>query len=144
VTPKKEGHLRLEGVKWSFLDVEYTTPLFNKVANYFQSFKITPPTAQVSLSMSGITEEMLFGQIQKGTLTISNNKDIPITNVVLYCEEPLFTGFRLKKLESIPANKSIEINIDLRATMIQMQELCFTLFYESDVTEAEDKKFIAP
>jgi hypothetical protein len=44
------------------LDVEYTTPLINQQI-YYQAFKVTPPTAQVAISLSGIQEEMLFGQI---------------------------------------------------------------------------------
>jgi hypothetical protein len=60
ITPKKQGHLRIEGIKWKFLEVEYTTPLMSN-SLYYQQFKITPPTAQVSLSLTGISEEMLFG-----------------------------------------------------------------------------------
>jgi hypothetical protein len=143
ITPKKQGHLRIEGIKWKFLDVEYTTPLINNVV-YYQQFKITAPTAQVVVSMTGIEEEMLFGQIQQGVVTIENRKDVPVSDVVIFCEEPLFTGFRLKKLGPIPANSSIELKINLRATMIQMQELCFTLFYKSELPPAEDRKITSP
>jgi hypothetical protein len=63
--------------------------------------------------------------------------------VVIYSQDPLFTGFRLKKLGRIEANGTISFQLSLRATMINAQELCFAIFFKSDLEKPEGKVIAA-
>lgn len=86
---------------------------------------------------------MLFGEVQQGTLKIKNNTNVAVSEAIVYSQDPLFTGFRLKRLGRIEANSAISHTISLRATMINAQELCFALFYKSEIQKPEGR-VVAP
>jgi hypothetical protein len=44
LTPLQQGHLRIEGIDYSFLGVEYLIP-FQNPAGQYSTFKITGETA---------------------------------------------------------------------------------------------------
>ena len=123
---------------YKFLGVDYLLP-FQNLAAYFSTFKVTMETALLSLSLTSIKDEMLFGEVQQGILKIRNNTSVAVSEAIIYSQDPLFTGFRLKRLGRIEANTEISHQISLRATMINAQELCFTLFYKSEIEKPEGR-----
>lgn len=174
ITPKMEGHLVIQGLKFSFLKTEHTHNLFKQNSFSYLTFKVKKPTGFLEVRLEKFKPEMVFGEVQRSNLVLNNTKNLPIDDLIIHCEEPLFTGWKMKRfgrnadskqaedkerydnlvkgyapmksktnddeseitiLEQEPAinaRERYEIALDLRATMIQIRNLCFTLYYKTE------------
>lgn len=165
-----EGHLTIQGLQYNFLKTEHTHNLFKQNSFSYLTFRIIKPVAFLDVKLKNVKSEMIFGEIQRCILNLNNVKNQKIDDLIIHCEEPLFTGWRMKRfghnkeekrlkdklrykaltegeilqtnLESetqileedpaINARENYEIHLDLRATMIQIQNLCFTIYYKTE------------
>ena len=167
ITALQQGHLQIRGLKYEFLKTRHTHYLNKPKAGDYLTFRVQEPKGLIEPKIKDISEDMIFGEIQKGQLILQNTLNAPIDDLIIHCEEPLFCGWGLRRFKTrpeealdedipapetpeddilglgigaepttteapvIPSKGKLTLRLDLRATMIQVQELCFTLLYKS-------------
>ena len=74
---------------------------------------------------------MVFGEVQEGKISLKNTGKEKIEEIILYSEQPLFTGFSLKRLGELEMGAEMSHNLFIRATTFTKNELNFLIFYRS-------------
>lgn len=132
IVPLQTGQLRFEGVSWEFMDVTHRYIFTKHSKPSFTSFKILSPIGQLLPCLETFKQKMSFGEIQKAQFILRNPVEgADIDQVSVYSEQPLFTGFNLKKLGTIKGGGSISFELALRATTLSQKEIVLAFFYSS-------------
>lgn len=180
LTPLQEGHLQIMGLKYNFLKTDHRHNLMKPNSMSYLTFKILRPIGSLEVKIENSKKEMIFGEVHRCNLILNNTKNQAIEDLIIHCEEPLFSGWRMKRFghnaetkkhqdkerynnlmnggspnkkissrvnvsqetdllgsetegeNAINPREHYEISLDLRATMIQIQNLCFTVYYRTE------------
>ena len=116
--PKAEGVLRVEGLRWNFLEVDFEHYFTNHKSANFNTFQVGKPAGRISASMEGASSTLAFGEVKEQRLVFKNEGvGSSVEEVLVFSEQPLFTGFSFKRLGRIAPGVSVELSLYLRATI---------------------------
>lgn len=113
ITPLLEGHLVIQGLNYNFLKTEHTHNLFKQTSFNYLTFRVKP-IGFLELKLEKFKSEMIFGEVERCNLVLNNTKNLPIEDVIIHCEEPLFTGWNMKRFGRNAASKKRKIKKDTK------------------------------
>lgn len=108
---KKKGVLRFEVFEWDEFEVTRRHVLYNDTSR-FTTYKIHGACGKIDISVQGITDSVLTGQIQRGSITISNTIDQPIDKILLFSSDPSLSGFARKTINNMAGNSKQKIDFN--------------------------------
>lgn len=126
ITPLKIGMIRLENLLWEEFGILRRQSLYSPPSK-FTMFKIQEPSGKISQVVDGIKDNILTGEIQKGSLVIINSVDKKINKISLFSSDPSQTGFARKKIGELDGNETQRIDQNLICDTIKVSKNGLTL-----------------
>lgn len=97
------GFLIITGLEWEFLDIP-TSYTFSfdlkdqtkkKSANFFNKFRVLSKAPLLNITLeSSFNPEIYYGEIRPFKLNLTNNGDVPISNIIMRPLVPIHFGFQ--------------------------------------------------
>ena len=132
----KTGIYRLKKISWKLFEkvpFSYEVPSYKEYGNMRYSFiSVNNSAGILEVNSQGLKDTVIFGEIHKSLLVLTNKGQKSIDQLYLVSTEPLFTGFGIKDLGSLESNKIKEEDFYVRGTIARTTLIPLMFVYKTE------------
>lgn len=132
ISALKPGILRFESQMWDEFGITKKFPQHSGAFNKFSTYRVLSNCGKLDINIQGLKETIIIGQIQKGSLMLSNNSSKQIDKIILCASDPSLCGFVRKNFNKFEGNSIEKFDFNFICDSMRVNDFTLLAMYQTE------------